>query len=64
MQRRAWYELSQEYRHLGKTTDAHAAVLKYQDLRQAADQAKAKEVEDWRKLDTANAASSAAKGQQ
>jgi tetratricopeptide (TPR) repeat protein len=64
MQRRAWYELSQEYRHLGKTTDAHAAVLKYQELRQAADQAKAKEVEDWRRLDTANAAASAAKSQQ
>jgi len=64
MQRRAWYELSQEYRHLGKTTDAHAAVLKYQELRQAADQAKAKEVEDWRRLDTANAAASVAKSQQ
>jgi hypothetical protein len=63
MQRRAWYQLSQEYRRLGKTTDAHAAVLKYQDLRQAADQTQAKE-EDWRKLNAANAAASGIKGQQ
>jgi len=63
MQRRAWYQLSQEYRRLGKTTDAHAAVLKYQDLRQAADQAQAKE-EDWRKLNAANDAASGIKGQQ
>jgi tetratricopeptide (TPR) repeat protein len=64
MQRRAWYELAQEYRRLGRTTEARAAVLKYQELRQAADQTQAKEGEDWRKLNASNAAASATRGQQ
>jgi tetratricopeptide (TPR) repeat protein len=59
MQRRAWYQLSQTYRHLGKTEEARAAAVKYEQLKKAADEASAKEVEDWRKL---NAASSAALG--
>jgi lipopolysaccharide biosynthesis regulator YciM len=50
MQRRAWYELSQAYRHLGNTAEARAAVMKYEQLRQAADETSAKEAEDWRKL--------------
>ena len=56
MQRRSWYELSQLYRHMGKTVEAHAAVLKYQELKEEADRANAREVEDWRKLNAANAA--------
>jgi tetratricopeptide (TPR) repeat protein len=63
MQQRAWYELSQTYRNLGNAAGAHQAVQKYQALRQAADQANAKEVEDWRKLNAANAAAFAGKGQ-
>jgi Flp pilus assembly protein TadD len=58
LQQRAWYELSQAYRRLGKTSDARAAVSKYQELRQASDQANAKQAEDWRKLNAANAAAS------
>jgi tetratricopeptide (TPR) repeat protein len=54
LQRRAWYELSQAYRRTGKATEAHAAILRYQQLRQAADAAGAKQAEDWRKLNTAN----------
>jgi Flp pilus assembly protein TadD len=50
MQRRAWYALSQAYRHLGNTAEARAAVMKYEQLRQAADETSAKEAEDWRKL--------------
>jgi tetratricopeptide (TPR) repeat protein len=64
MQRRAWYQLSQTYRHLGKTTEARAAALKYEQLKQAADAASAKEVEDWRKLNAASAAALAVSGQQ
>jgi Flp pilus assembly protein TadD len=55
MQRRAWYELSQAYRRLGNTADARAAVLKYEQLRHAADEASAKETEDWRKLSATHA---------
>jgi tetratricopeptide (TPR) repeat protein len=60
MQRRAWYEISQEYRRLGKSAEAHEAVVKYQDFKQAADQAKAKEADDWRKMSAANSTASAA----
>jgi tetratricopeptide (TPR) repeat protein len=56
MQQRAWYELSQAYRHMGKTAEAHAAVQRFEALKQAADQAKATGVEDWRKLDVASPA--------
>ena len=56
MQRRAWYQLSQTYRHLGKVEEARAAAAKYEQLKRAADQANAKEVEDWRKLNAASAA--------
>lgn len=54
MQRQAWYALSQTYRRLGNTAEARAAVLKYQQLRHAADEANAKETEDWRKLSATN----------
>jgi tetratricopeptide (TPR) repeat protein len=50
MQRQAWYALSQAYRRLGNTAEARASVLKYEQLRHAADEASAKESEDWRKL--------------
>lgn len=59
MQRRAWYQLSQAYRQLGKTTEARAAAQKYEQMKQSDDAANAKAVEDWRKL---NAASAAAQG--
>ena len=53
VQRRAWYELAQLYRKMGKSADAHAALAKYQELRQAADRESAKQVEDWRRLNAA-----------
>ncbi len=56
MQRQAWYALSQAYRRLGNTAEARAAVLKYEQLKQAADEASAKEAEDWRKLNGADGA--------
>jgi hypothetical protein len=64
MQQRSWYQLSQIYRHLGKTEEARAAALKYEQLKQAADEASAKEVEDWRKLNAASAAASSDSPQQ
>ena len=64
MQRRAWYQLSQTYRHLGKTVEARAAAGKYEQLKKAADEASAKEVEDWRKLNAASAAALGDSGQQ
>lgn len=59
VQRRAWYELGQLYRKMGRPAEAHAALVKFQQLRQAADREKNKEVEDWRKLNAANRQSSA-----
>jgi len=56
MQRRAWYQLSQVYRHLGKAEEARAAAVKFEQLKKAADEASAREVEDWRKLNAASAA--------
>jgi tetratricopeptide (TPR) repeat protein len=64
MQRRACYQLSQTYRRLGKTAEARASALKYDQLKKAADEASAKEVEDWRKLNAASAAASNDSGQQ
>lgn len=62
-QQRAWFQLAQVYRNLGKTAEAHEAVVKYQQLRQRADRENAKQVEDWRKLNAADAAASGAGGQ-
>lgn len=59
MQRRSYYELSQTYRHMGKTTEAHEAIVTYQKLRQEADRQSAQQVEDWRKLNAANATAEA-----
>lgn len=59
VQRRAWYELGQLYRKMGRPAEAHSALVKFQQLRQAADREKNKEVEDWRKLNAANRQSSA-----
>jgi tetratricopeptide (TPR) repeat protein len=62
-QQRAWFQLSQLYRHMGKTAEAHAAIMRYQALRQQADRENAKQVEDWRKLNAADAAASGSGGQ-
>jgi len=52
-ERRAWYGLGQAYKQLGKADDARAAVQKFQQLHDLAVQARAKDVEDWRKLNAA-----------
>jgi tetratricopeptide (TPR) repeat protein len=62
-QQRAWFQLSQLYRHMGKPAEAHAAIMKYQALRRQADSESAKQVEDWRKLNAADAAASGSGGQ-
>lgn len=64
MQWRAWYQLSQIYRRLGKTEEARAAALKCEQLKQVAFEASAKEAEDWRKLNTASAAALSNSGRQ
>ncbi len=64
MQWRAWYQLSQVYRRLGKTAEAHAAAMKCEQLKQAALEASAKEAEDWRKLNAVSAAASSNAGRQ
>ncbi|HEX3987205.1 MAG TPA: tetratricopeptide repeat protein [Acidobacteriaceae bacterium] len=48
--RQAWYGLGQVYRELGSTAEARAAVEKFQQLHQQAAQARAKDIQDWRKL--------------
>lgn len=58
MQLRSWYELSQTYRHMGKTADARAAILQYQAMKQEADRQSAEESGDWRKLTAATAGQS------
>lgn len=63
-QQRAWFQLSQLYRRMGKTAEAHAAIVKYQELRQQADRENAKQVEDWRKLNAADAAAAGGGGRQ
>lgn len=50
VQRRSWYELAQIYRKMGDAAKAHAALAKYQQLRQTADRENARQAEDWRKL--------------
>lgn len=52
---RAWYQLAQVYRHMGKTGEEREAILKYQSLRQQADRESAEQAEDWRRLSAANA---------
>ncbi len=52
---RAWYQLSQAYRHLGKTQEARAAVEKFQKLRQASNRASARNAQTFLKLNQANA---------
>jgi len=52
---RSWYGLGQVYKELGNTAQARAAVEKFQQLHNAAVQARAKDIEDWRKLDAAAA---------
>ncbi|MGB6131890.1 MAG: tetratricopeptide repeat protein [Acidobacteriaceae bacterium] len=47
---RAWYGLGQVYKQLGKPAEARAAVEKFQQLHNAAVQARARDIEDWRKL--------------
>lgn len=48
--RQAWYGLGQVYKELGETSEARAAVEKFQQLHQQAVQARAKDIQDWRKL--------------
>jgi tetratricopeptide (TPR) repeat protein len=50
---RSWYGLGQVYKELGETAQARAAVEKFQQLHDAAVQARAKDIEDWRKLNAA-----------
>ncbi|MGA8109061.1 MAG: tetratricopeptide repeat protein [Acidobacteriaceae bacterium] len=52
---RAWYGLGQAYKELGRTAEARAAVEKFQQLHNAAVQARAKDIEDWRKLNATTA---------
>lgn len=56
VQLRSWYELSHIYRRLGEDAKAHEAVVKYQQLKQESDQASARNVQDFLKLNQANAA--------
>jgi len=49
-QSRSWYGLSQVYKALGKTADARAATLRFQQLHQQSERERAKDVEDWRKM--------------
>lgn len=55
IQQRSWYELSHIYRRLGQNEKAQAAVAKYQELKTQADQASARNVQDFLKLNQANA---------
>lgn len=59
--RRAWYGLGQVYKEMGKTAQARAAVQKFQQLHTIAVQERAKDIEDWRKLN-ATAASNPGTG--
>jgi tetratricopeptide (TPR) repeat protein len=63
-QQRAWFQLSQLYRRIGKNAEARAAIVKYQELRQQADRENTKQIEDWRKLNAADAAAAGADRQQ
>ncbi len=47
---RAWYGLGQVDRQLGKPAEARAAIAKFQELHNVAVQARAKDIQDWRKL--------------
>ena len=58
VQRRALYELAQIYRKMGDSAKAHTTLVKYQELRQAADRQSVQQAEDWRKLNAASAAQS------
>ena len=55
---RSWYELSHIYRRLGQKQKALEAVAKYQALKQQSDQASARNVQDFLKLNHANSAAS------
>lgn len=56
IQQRSWYELSHVYRRLGEEAKARQAVLKYQALKQQSAQTSAHSVQDFLKLNQANAA--------
>lgn len=56
IQQRSWYELSHVYRRLGDEAKAREAVLKYQALKQQSEKASARGVQDFLKLNQANAA--------
>lgn len=52
--KRAWYSLSQVYKEMGRTTEARAAVGKFQQLQEGSEDERAKGAEDWRKLNAAS----------
>ncbi|MGH9588365.1 MAG: tetratricopeptide repeat protein [Acidobacteriaceae bacterium] len=56
LQLRSWYELSHIYRRLGEQAKAREAVLKYQALKRQSEQASGRSVQDFLKLNQANAA--------
>lgn len=60
VQQRAWYQLSQTYRHLGKIPEARAAVLEFEKLQQQSNKANAHNVQDFLKLNSANASAQVA----
>jgi superkiller protein 3 len=55
VQQRAWYQLSQAYRHLGKTSEARAAVMEFEKLQQESNKASAQNAQNFLKLNGANA---------
>lgn len=61
IQERAWYQLSQAYRHLGKISEARAAVMKFQRLQQQNNKASEKNAQEFLKLNQANAAAGSSK---
>ncbi len=50
---RAWYGLAQVYRTMGNTAEARVATAKFQEMQKQSDVARAKDVEDWRRLNAA-----------
>lgn len=56
VQLRAWYQLSQVYRHMGQTAKARAAVLEFQKLKEQTAAVSNKNAQDFLKMNQANAA--------
>ena len=58
--KRSYFELARLYRKSGDTARSQAALAEYNRIREAADRASAKQVEDWRKLGAKEPATGAA----